>query len=40
MMGSSDEVLELLQGAGRLDLGDYMLFEVQPDADHPSTGSS
>lgn len=35
MMGSSDEVLELLQEAGRLDLGDYMLFEVQPDADHP-----
>jgi hypothetical protein len=35
MMGSSDEVLELLQEAGRLDLGDDMLFEVQPDADHP-----
>lgn len=35
MMGSSDEVLALLQEAGRLDLGDYMLFEVQPDADHP-----
>jgi hypothetical protein len=26
---------ELLQEAGRLDLGDHMLFEVQPDADHP-----
>ena len=35
MMGSSDDVLELLQEAGRLDLGDHMLFEVQPDADHP-----
>ena len=35
MMGSSDDVLELLREAGRLDLGDHMLFEVQPDADHP-----
>jgi hypothetical protein len=35
MMGSSDEVPERLQEAGRLDLGDHMLFEVQPDADHP-----
>jgi hypothetical protein len=35
MMGSSDDVLERLQAAGRLDLGDYMLFEVQPDSDHP-----
>jgi len=35
MMGSSDDLLELLQEAGRLDLGDHMLFEVQPDADHP-----
>lgn len=35
MMGSSDEVLESLQEAGRLDLGDHMLFEVQPHADHP-----
>lgn len=35
LMGSSEGVLELLQEAGRLDLGDHMLFEVQPDADHP-----
>jgi hypothetical protein len=35
MMGSSDSVLDRLQTAGRLDLGDYMIFEVQPDADHP-----
>lgn len=35
MMGSSDEVLDRLQASGRLDLGDYMLFEVQPDSDHP-----
>jgi hypothetical protein len=35
LMGSSDDVLEMLQEAGRLDLGDHMLFEVQPDADHP-----
>ena len=31
MMGSADNVLERLQAAGRLDLGDYMFFEVQPD---------
>ncbi len=35
MMGSADNVLERLQAAGRLDLGDYMSFEVQPDVDHP-----
>lgn len=35
MMGSADDVLERLQAAGRLDLGDYMLFEVQPDSSHP-----
>lgn len=35
MTGSADKVLERLQAAGRLDLGDYMLFEVQPDLDHP-----
>jgi hypothetical protein len=35
MMGSVDNVLDRLQAAGRLDLGDYMLFEVQPDFDHP-----
>lgn len=35
MMGSSDDVLDRLQAAGRLDLGDFMVFEVQPDSDHP-----
>lgn len=35
MMGSADNVLDRLQAAGRLDLGDYMLFEIQPDLDHP-----
>jgi nucleotidyltransferase AbiEii toxin of type IV toxin-antitoxin system len=35
LMGSSDNVLDRLQAAGRLDLGDYMFFEVQPDLDHP-----
>ncbi len=33
--GSPDEVLEKLQKAGRLDLGDFMVFEVTPDKDHP-----
>ena len=35
MMGSSTEVLSRLQEAGRLDLGDQMLFEVQADEHHP-----
>ena len=35
MPGSADHVLERLQTAGRLSLGDYMLFEVQPDLSHP-----
>ena len=35
MMGSSSEVLARLQEAGRLDLGDEMLFGVQPDERHP-----
>jgi hypothetical protein len=35
MMGSSNEILDRLQASGRLDLGDYMLFEVEPDMDHP-----
>lgn len=35
MTGSADKVLDRLQAAGRLDLGDYMVFEVQPDTDHP-----
>jgi hypothetical protein len=35
MMGSADNVLDRLQAAGRLDLGDHMLFEVVPDLDDP-----
>jgi len=35
MMGSSSDVLARLQEAGRLDLGDEMLFGVQPDEQHP-----
>jgi hypothetical protein len=35
MMGSSEDVLERLQEAGRLDLGDQMRFVVQPDTEHP-----
>jgi len=33
--GSPDQVLERLQYAGRRALGDFMSFEVQPDARHP-----
>lgn len=35
MTGSSKTVLARLQEAGRLDLGDHMVFEVQPDDEHP-----
>lgn len=35
MMGSSADVLERLQEAGRLDLGDSMRFEIQADTEHP-----
>ena len=35
MRGSPADVLELLQEAGRLDLGDHMRFEIQPDDEHP-----
>lgn len=35
LMGSPGEVLDRLQAAGRLDLFDHMLFEVQPDSDQP-----
>jgi len=35
MMGSSGDVLERLQEAGRLDLGDSMRFEVQSHDEHP-----
>ena len=35
LVGSSDDILARLQEAGRLDLGDFMTFEVGPDDDHP-----
>lgn len=36
MMGSSSDVLDRLQEAGRSDLGDYMRFEIRPDDEHPN----
>lgn len=35
MVGSPDDVLARLQQASRRDLGDFMTFEVTPDAEHP-----
>ena len=35
MMGSPDEILGAFQEAGRLDVGDFMRFEVRPDPTHP-----
>lgn len=35
IVGSRDHVLARLQEAGRLDLGDFMTFEVRPDDEHP-----
>lgn len=35
MSGSAESVLDRLQEAGRLDLGDFMRFEVRPDPAHP-----
>lgn len=35
MTGSPDDLLAKLQAAARLDLGDFMTFEVVPDDDHP-----
>lgn len=35
LVGSPERVLEQLQQAGRLDLGDFMTFEIAPDEDHP-----
>jgi hypothetical protein len=34
--GSPDKLLANLQQAGRQDLGDFMTFEVNPDAEHPT----
>lgn len=33
--GSPEQILDSLQEAGRLDLGDFMRFEVRPDRQHP-----
>ena len=35
LMGSPENILERLQEAGRRDLGDFMTFEIGPDAHHP-----
>jgi len=35
LVGDPDALLGRLQEAGRLDLGDYLAFEVQADPDHP-----
>jgi hypothetical protein len=35
MTGSPDDLPDRLQAAGRLDLGDYMRFEIQADPRHP-----
>jgi hypothetical protein len=35
VVGAPDKLLEKLQQAGRLDLGDFMAFEFAPDAQHP-----
>ena len=34
--GSPDKLLASLQQAGQRDLGDFMTFEVSPDAEHPT----
>lgn len=36
VIGSPDKLLSNLQQAGRQDLGDFMTFEVNPDAEHPT----
>jgi hypothetical protein len=35
LTGAADEVLGSLQEAARLDLGDFLTFELVPDAEHP-----
>ena len=35
LMGPSKDLLPRLQQAARLDLGDFMAFELGPDVDHP-----
>lgn len=38
--GSPAVILDHLQAAGRLDLGDFLTFEVRPDPAHPAIRSS
>ena len=35
LMGPSDDLLARLQQAARLDMGDFMTYELTPDVDHP-----
>ena len=35
MVGAPNDTLAKLQEAARLDLGDFMTFEIRPDEDHP-----
>lgn len=39
MIGDPNDVLARLQEAGRLDLGDYLTFEVRADPRHPELGA-
>ena len=39
VMGSPDRIATRLQAIGKLDLGDFMTFEVVPHADHPTIQS-
>ena len=36
LTGTPDGVLARLQEAGRRELGDFMAFEIHPDAEHPT----
>jgi hypothetical protein len=36
LLGDPDHLLADLQAAGRLDLGDFLTFEVAPDREHPT----
>lgn len=36
LSGPSEDLLADLQGAGRIDLGDFLSFAVEPDKDHPT----
>lgn len=36
MTGAPEQLLPRLQAAGRLELGDFMSFEIRPDEEHPA----